>query len=64
MQNFPGIVTNTRIPNCIWHKPYFWPTPLFAQILPNMQHYPDHWYRYNMNDNPKYNILVLENVRQ
>ena len=21
MQNFPGIVTNTRIPNCIWGKP-------------------------------------------
>ena len=31
---------------------------LFAQILPNMQHYSDDWYRYNMNNNPKNNILV------
>ena len=37
---------------------------LFAQILPNMQHYSDHWYRYNMNNNPKNNILVSENIRQ
>ena len=62
MQNFAGVVTNTKIPNCIWDKP-----KLLARVtesLPNMQHYPDHWYRYNMNDNPKYNILVLENVRQ
>ena len=55
MQNFPGVVTNTRIPNRIWGKP---------KLLANTFIVSDHWYIYDMNDHPKNNILVSKNIRQ
>ena len=55
MQNFPSVVTNTRIPNRIWGKP---------KLLAKTFIVSDHWYIYDMNDHPKNNILVSENIRQ
>ena len=55
MQNFPSVVTNTRIPNRIWGKP---------KLLAKTFIVSDHWYIYDMNDHPKNNILVSKNIRQ
>ena len=55
MQNFPGVVTNTRIPNRIWGK---------TKLLANTFIVSDHWYIYDINDHPKNNILVSKNIRQ
>ena len=55
MQNFPGVVTNARIPNRIWGK---------LKLLANTFIVSDHWYIYDMNDHPKNNILVSKNIRQ
>ena len=42
LQNFPGIVTPPDSPTVFGTNQNCLPTPCFAQILPNMQHFPNH----------------------